>query len=143
MDISILIFLQNILNFTSSIVLVYVTCLCNFCITLCLQLVDCANGDVRLVDGMNAHEGRVEVCYFSSWGTVCHYGWSVSDATVVCRQLGYSIIGNFIIIVIIINVFVIYSRCWIISLCLFWIWYWYYCLFQCILYWKRVQTCRL
>ena len=55
--------------------------------------VPCADGDLRLVGGINDTEGRVEVCISNQWGTVCHNLWSVSDAKVVCRQLGFSALG--------------------------------------------------
>ena len=48
-------------------------------------------GDVRLVNGSNEREGRLEVCIGRVWGTVCDYGWRYSFARVVCRQLGYEV----------------------------------------------------
>ena len=53
----------------------------------------CPHGDVRLVGGTNPYAGRVEICFYGIWGTVCDNSWGNSDATIVCRQLGLHSLG--------------------------------------------------
>ena len=58
----------------------------------------CPNkGDIRLQNGTNSFEGRVEVCGSRDnvtqrliWKTVCNAGWDKKETEVVCRQLGFS-----------------------------------------------------
>ena len=54
----------------------------------------CNDTDVRLRDGRTPNEGRVEICYYDNWGTICDDNWDDNDARVVCRQLGYSANGK-------------------------------------------------
>lgn len=44
---------------------------------------------MRLVDGQNEREGRVEVCIEQQWGSICDNSWTRLDAAVICTQLGH------------------------------------------------------
>ena len=44
---------------------------------------------MRLADGPNVNEGRVEYCFNGRWGTVCDRSWTIREGRVICRQLGF------------------------------------------------------
>ena len=53
----------------------------------------CFDGELRLRDGFDENQGRVEICFGGVWGTVCSNGpgWAeggLMNAAVVCQQLG-------------------------------------------------------
>ena len=54
----------------------------------------CTNGQIMLVGGSTSNEGTLQVCVNNTWGTVCDNNWSVQDATVACKQLGFSKYGT-------------------------------------------------
>ena len=39
-------------------------------------------------------EGRLEVCFFNQWGSICGDSWGQNEAGVICNQLGYSRTGR-------------------------------------------------
>ena len=45
---------------------------------------------IRLQGGEYVNQGRVEVYCNGQWGTICDNGFSATDATTICKQLGYS-----------------------------------------------------
>ncbi|KAJ8034625.1 Neurotrypsin [Holothuria leucospilota] len=54
--------------------------------------------DVRLAEGYSNSSGRVEVLIDVDWAPVCTDGWTLVDAGVACRQLGYqTVIAAFVL----------------------------------------------
>ena len=56
----------------------FIVFLCHIALSVRLQGPSSASGS-----------GRVEVFHKGEWGTICDDSWSLNDAKVVCRELGY------------------------------------------------------
>jgi deleted-in-malignant-brain-tumors protein 1 len=55
---------------------------------------DCDDGDIRLIGGSTALEGRVEVCFSKVWGAICDSSFGPEEASVTCAQLGFQRAGK-------------------------------------------------
>ncbi|XP_053388146.1 deleted in malignant brain tumors 1 protein-like [Mercenaria mercenaria] len=49
---------------------------------------------VKLFGGYFPWEGTVQLYHNGVWGTVCHDSFSTYDARVICRMLGYGLVGS-------------------------------------------------
>ena len=67
----------------------YINLIVNFFIHY-LEPGECNQGDVRLVNGTVAREGRLEICAFGIWGRVCAQHFSRSAAQIACKQANYT-----------------------------------------------------
>jgi hypothetical protein len=57
----------------------------------CILSAVCQDGDLRVISNMSSPiEGSLEICINNSYGGICDDFWDVQDATVACRQLGFS-----------------------------------------------------
>ena len=69
--------------------------LINESIVLCSLIEHCTARDIRLYGG-NYYFGAVQVCVDGLWGSVCRDSfWDNNDASVVCKQLGFSPYGMY------------------------------------------------
>ena len=76
-----------------------------------LFVVPCRERDVRLRGSSSERIGRFEVCVNSSWGTICSRSWNSMDASVACRQLGFSPYGLFVGITVSYDYIISYVMC--------------------------------
>ena len=61
-------------------------------ILIAFWLLDCSDGQIRLVGGSNDAEGTIEICFDSLWGVISATTWTDANTQVTCKQLGYT--GN-------------------------------------------------
>jgi deleted-in-malignant-brain-tumors protein 1 len=79
---------------------------------ICNATVECSENEVRLMDGLTPDDGRVEICLYGLWGSVCDDAWDYRDARVVCQQLGYNGRELFPIMCILYTVLSFFSITW-------------------------------
>ena len=59
-------------------------------IKICFSIDVDANVKVRLSNGSSEANGRLEVFFINTWGTVCDDYFDIYAAQVVCKMLGYT-----------------------------------------------------
>ncbi len=88
-------------NFAYCLQKVCIWCSCIFsarsCQLFCFPYMLFSNTELplRLFGGHSNSSGRVEVSYGGIWWGICPTIWTLSDATVVCNQLGFKNSADF------------------------------------------------
>ncbi|XP_065884217.1 scavenger receptor cysteine-rich type 1 protein M130-like isoform X2 [Dysidea avara] len=59
-----------------------------------------ADKSLRLVGGDTPSRGRLEILHNNTWGVICSDGFGAAEGHIACKQIGYSVIFNFINITI-------------------------------------------
>ena len=79
-------------KFGSSKRFMYQNLTAELCYTIWFTLADCGGEDgiLRLFNETSVMEGQVQFCFNSMWTPVCGDNWGDNEASVVCRQLGFS-----------------------------------------------------
>ena len=82
-----------------------------FCRDILFYL-DCSDGEIRIISYVSQRKiiGRVEICVNGSWGTICDEFFDDNDAKVICKQLGYSPLGNECLLSITGSIFIVIIR---------------------------------
>ena len=61
----------------------------NYIIIFYYLIVKCKHGSVQLAGTESMSFGRVEVCINRLWSTICDHHWTLTEASVICSQLGF------------------------------------------------------
>ena len=77
-------------TFRKKIIYLYI-----YTLNLYILVKPCTTGDIRLYGG-TYYYGAVQVCIGGVWGSICSDSfWDNNDASVVCKQLGFSPYGMY------------------------------------------------
>ena len=57
-----------------------------------MHIVSLLADKLRLVDGVNDQEGRLEVRHNGVWGTICKHSFDTIDASAACLTLGLGLV---------------------------------------------------
>ncbi len=52
---------------------------------------NCSDYDINLINGLSTNEGKLFMCLNGVWGAFCENSLGISEANVICQQLGYQI----------------------------------------------------
>ena len=57
------------------------------CLFVCFTVTRCTPGSIRLHEGKDEYEGKLQICINWIWEVVIYSYWDYNDAQVACKQL--------------------------------------------------------